>query len=50
MVRKNFVIDDKLDKEFRKVCDVGWYKGVYSDSVSEAIKLWLKKKKKSKSK
>ena len=47
MVRRNYVIDDKLDKDFRNVVNKNWYKGKYSDSVNQAIKDWLKNQKKS---
>jgi|BEDMetMinimDraft_1075159.scaffolds.fasta_scaffold28376_1 hypothetical protein len=43
MVRVSVVLPDELDERFRKeiIRRKGYKKGYYSESVKEAIELWL---------
>lgn len=47
-VRRNYVIDKKLDKKFRDVVNKNYIKGKYSESIEQAIRYWLQEQKKSK--
>lgn len=45
MKRRNIVIQDNIDFEFRRIIGkkTGYQKGAYSDAISEAIQMWIKK-------
>jgi len=45
LVRRNIVLDDDLDNEFRDVVyyQFGYNKGALSDAISEAIVIWINK-------
>ncbi|WP_179360758.1 hypothetical protein [Nitrosopumilus cobalaminigenes] len=40
-VRRNYVINKKLDKKFRDIVNKNYTKGKYSESIEQAIRLWL---------
>ena len=41
MPRRNFVIDDDLDEEFRDLLLPNWYKGIFSDTINALIQKWI---------
>jgi len=41
MPRRNFVIDDDLDEEFRDILLPNWYKGIFSDTINALIQNWI---------
>jgi len=44
VLRRNIVLEEDLDKEFRDVVyrRLGYYKGALSEAISQAIEEWIK--------